>query len=355
MNKKFVSIFPNNINYFLQNSMFAIKKSRGIEFPVFSHLKELLSKENVYINTYDMTQKKPIFRNIHIDIPFPFPANFFVWKTIFLDRKKNILICMEPPTVNPFSYLKIIHSFFIKVYTWNDDLVDNERSSSASKKYFKINLPKSILGINTKVKRFKDKKFLTLINSNKISFYPFKLFCPFGKELYSERIKAIEFFGRRIPDKFYLYGFGWNKLKRYNLKEFFFGYKKYSTYKGSVNDKIKILSNFKYCLCFENLTDVNGYITEKIFDCFMAKCVPIYWGASNIEKYIPKDCFIDFRDFNNYEKLLTFLNSIDENRYNRYIENIQKLLDNKKFIALWFENGFSKFFLENILDIKRKK
>ena len=96
-----------------------------------------------------------------------------------------------------------------------------------------------------------------------------------------------------------------------------------------------------------------GYITEKIFDCFKARSVPIYWGASDIEKYIPKDCFIDFRDFASYEDLLNFLTSIDEKRYNFYIDNIEKLLADKKFLSQWFEVGFSKFFLEHVLEIKQ--
>ncbi len=343
MEEKFVSIFPNNSKAYLRNAMFYMQKNSGIEIPIlFSKLKKFLSQRKIYINTYDVSIKKPIFRNIHFDLPYPILSNFYAWKVIFLDRKKNILICTEPPIVIPFNYMRIFYFFFRKVYTWNEQLVDN-------KKVFKIRLPKSSLGIISKVGKFEDKQFLTLINSNKSTFYPFKLLSAFGKELYSERIRAIEFFEKNIPDKFFLYGMGWNKPKRYNLKEWLMGFKKYSTYRGTVGDKVKTLSGFKYCLCFENLTDVDGYITEKIVDCFKAKCVPIYWGASNIEKYIPKDCFIDFRDFNNYEELLNFLLSIDTNKYNHYIKNIEKLLADKKFIALWFEDGFSNFFLEDIL------
>lgn len=347
MEEKFVSIFPNNIKHYLRNSMFGIHKNKGIATPSHAKLRNFLKQRNINLNTYDIRTIKPPYKNIHWDLPYPLPSNFPIWKTIFLNRKKNILICTEPPIVNPFSYMKIFHRFFIKVYTSNDELVDN-------KKYFKIRLPKYISGIKTRAKKLKEKKFLILINSNKSPFFPFKFISSFGKELYSERIKAIEFFERKIPDRFYLYGGGWNKVKKYNLRELLFGYRKYSTYKGEIENKIKLLSKFKYCICFENITNVNGYITEKIFDCFKAKCVPIYWGASNIEKYIPKDCFVDFRDFLDYKKLLVYLDSIDEIKYNRYIENIEKLLADKKFISLWFEDGFSKFFMEDILEIKNR-
>ncbi|MDO8638393.1 MAG: glycosyltransferase family 10 [Candidatus Daviesbacteria bacterium] len=347
MEEKFVTITPSNYNAHLRNALFDIKKKQKNVETIFATLKKYLKQRNIHINTHDIFTKKNPYRYIYIDLPYPFPRNFAVWKMIFSNKKKNILICNESSMIAPFNYMKIFHFFFAKVYTWNDDLVDN-------KKYFKILFPKSSLGIKTSPKKFKDKKFLVLINSNKLPFYPFMLLKPSGKELYSERIKSIEFFERNIPDKFFLYGRGWNKPKKYNLTEAIFGYKKYSTYKGEADNKIELLSNFKYCLCFENLTDIKGYITEKIFDCFMAKCIPIYWGASDIEKYIPKDCFIDFRDFGNYGKLLSYLVSIDETKYNSYIKNVEALLSDKKFIDTWFEEGFAKFFLNDVLEIKNE-
>lgn len=344
MKPKYVSVYPNNNKLALKNKIFTRQKNKGVEFTSYKDLRNYLSKKNILINTYDI-KKGANFKNIHFDIPYPLPSNFYIWKIMLTQRKENVLICTEPPIVNPFNYMKVFSIFFTKIYTWNDELVDN-------KKYFKITLPKSSLRSKMKIKNFKDKKFLILINSNKSSFYPFKFLSSFGKELYSERIKAIEFFEQKIPKQFYLYGGGWNKPKKYNLKELLFGYRKYSTYKGEIEKKLKLLSGFKYCICFENLTNADGYITEKIFDCFKAKCVPIYWGASNIEKYIPKNCFIDFRDFENYEELLAFLNSIDEKKYNRYIENIEKLLKDKKFINYWFNKDFNRFFLEEVLEIK---
>ena len=47
-------------------------------------------------------------------------------------------------------------------------------------------------------------------------------------------------------------------------------------------------------------------VSEKIFDCFAAGNVPIYWGASNVTDYIPEDCFIDMRSFSSFEELYQF-------------------------------------------------
>lgn len=346
MHTNVVSIFPANRDSYRNDGIFDPRKQDEWS-PIIVYVKKFLKKQKIEIHTTDIATRKPPYRHVYFDLPYPwYLQNFSLWRKIILNKKKNILICHEPPIINPFDYMKIFHSLFTKIYTWNDDRVDN-------KKYFKITLPQHSFGMKTRVKKFTEKKFLVLINSNKSPFFPFRLLSQFGRELYSDRMKAVEFFERRIPKDFYLYGRGWNTRKKYSLTEVFFGYKKYRTYKGSpeINDKIELMSHFKYCVCFENLTDVNGYVTEKIFDCFKAKCVPIYWGASNITSYIPRGCFIDFREFGDYEKLLTFLTSIDETRYNHYIENIEKLMRDRNFQNRWFENGFAKFFLKDILDI----
>lgn len=348
MVEKFVSIFPGNYRPYLQNAFFDPTKTNYYWIRIFAHVRNFLAQNNIEINTCDISPKKKPFRYVYLDLPYLWTTqNFPVWRKIFMEREKNVLLCLEPPTVIPYNYMKIFHLFFKKVYTWNDQLVDN-------KKYFNLRLPKHTMGINIHKKKFNDKIFLTLINANKSPFYPFVFLSPFGNELYSERIKAIEFFEKTIPRNFFLYGKGWNKPKKYSLTEKFLGFKKYSTYKGEVEDKIKVLSNFKYCICFENLTNANGYISEKILDCFKARCVPIYWGASNIEKYIPKECFIDFRKFNDYKLLLDYLESIDEIKYNSYLTNIEKLLADKHFAEQWFEDGFARFFLEDVLEIKTK-
>lgn len=340
--RKFVSIFPYNNNSYLQNIVFDTKKNKGPEALIFSTLKRFLKKRNVEINTYDIVTKNLTFKYVYFDLPYPW--NIKAWKTILLNKSKNILICHESALILPFNYWKFLHLFFVKVYTWYNPLVDN-------RKYFKKLWPKSSLGIGTRPKKFKQKKFLALINKNTSSFFPFQILS-FGQELYSERIKSIEFFEHNIPGDFFLFGRGWNRPKKHNLSEKIFGFRKYSSYKGEVDNKIELLSNFKYCLCFENLTEVDGYITEKIFDCLKAKCVPIYWGATDIKNYIPDECFIDFRRFMDYSKLLIYLQSIDENRYNKYIENIENLLSNKKFRNEWFEDQFARFFLEDVLELK---
>ena len=58
----------------------------------------------------------------------------------------------------------------------------------------------------------------------------------------------------------------------------------------------------------------------------MAGCVPIYWGANNVTSYIPKECFIDRRDFKSMEALHDFLNGIDALKYQSYQDAIASFL-----------------------------
>ena len=194
----------------------------------------------------------------------------------------------------------------------------------------------------------KNRHLLILMNTNLSPFLPFRLLSLSTKEFYSERIKAANFFDKYYPRDFSIYGRGWNKPQRFSIIQRLFGYKKYRTYKGSFpqKDKYKILSRFKFCLCFEN-SEVSGYI-EKISDYLKGGCVPIYLGAPNITDYISKKCFIDFREFKNYEELASFLEFMDEKTYNSYVREIKKFLSSKEFENRWTTKAFTKLFLKAI-------
>ena len=49
-------------------------------------------------------------------------------------------------------------------------------------------------------------------------------------------------------------------------------------WKTDQNNKIQYLSRFRFSICPEN-SNAPGYVTEKLFEAFLAGAVPIYWGA----------------------------------------------------------------------------
>ena len=57
----------------------------------------------------------------------------------------------------------------------------------------------------------------------------------------------------------------------------------------SPDEKIDVMSRYKYALVIENSMD---YMTEKLFDAFFAGCIPIYVGPPAVNFGIPEDLFI---------------------------------------------------------------
>lgn len=337
-----ILIKPISSPIYRKNKFFEIDNGDNI----FFGFKDKLQQLGININTLDFKTKEKVDWIIFCDFPLFWEVDYIA--KLLLNRNKSILFCFEPPVINPFDHRKFFHKFFHVIYTWNDKMIDN-------KKVKKFYLPVLSSNLNYKEIPFEKKKLLCLINSNISVPYPLLWLSPYRKVLYPERLRVINFFEKTIPKEFDLYGRGWNAPMKFSLKEKLFGYKTHPSFKGAIprnlNAKLDIISKYKFTICFENCI-ADGYISEKIIDCFKAHTIPIYLGAPNIDKYFPKNCFIDFREFKNYEALLNFLIKMDEKTYNYYIENAKELLKTKKFINTWLEDGFLKVFLDAVSFIK---
>ena len=242
----------------------------------------------------------------------------YLWKAIKSPKKiEKVLIMQEPEVVCPLSYDTQYHKYFDKILTWNPDML-------ISDKYFLFHYPQPCPSKKYAV-QYEKKRFLTMIAGNKSSNVE--------NELYSKRREAISFMDKNNIE-FDLYGIGWEKE---NLL----------CYKGVVDDKLETLSRYKFCICYENQCNINGYITEKIFDCFFSGVVPIYWGAKDVGKYIPDNCFIDRRKFKTLDELMEYLFNIKESEYNYYIRNIEKYISNDSFYKTFSADAYVK----NILGI----
>ncbi|OQA89892.1 MAG: Glycosyltransferase family 10 (fucosyltransferase) [Elusimicrobia bacterium ADurb.Bin231] len=227
----------------------------------------------------------------------------------------------EPPVVAPGLYNKIknISKYFKRVmmHTTGTGIYTYIRGVPNAHKFY---WPQTEDGIKEELWGNKKRKVLALINGNK---KPKKYF----RELYSERINAIKYFG--TSGNLDLYGYGWDKDIFY-LPYFLNRKVIRKSYKGSVKSKYETLSNYKFAVCFENMI-LDGYITEKIFDCFFTGTVPIYLGAPDIGSYIPKNCFIDMRDFASYEELGDYLRSIGDDEINIYKAAAKNYLNSERY------------------------
>lgn len=257
-----------------------------------------------------------------IVVLFDLPYSYASWDRIIqlkeIKKIKLLLFLWEPPSVMPYEYQSSCHVFFDKVYTWSDLLVDN-------KKYFKFYYPR-LNPMVQDIPSFIDKKLCVMIVTNKNSNHE--------NELYSERRKIINFFQVNTPDDFDLYGRGWGEYL-------------YTCYRGEIVKKVDILRHYRFSICYENVKNIAGYVTEKIFDSFRAGCVPVYWGAPNIHETIPSDCFIDRSRFVDEQQLYNFMKNMSEQEYNRYLQKIARYLQSPQ-AQLYGNDHFITTFLQAI-------
>ena len=302
-------------------------------------LGKYLNGLNIKTATLDTLDPKEIDAYLFFDMPNV--SNRYV-KAAFSSGKPLYLLASESPLVRPENFDTILHAPFTKVFTYNDSLVDG-------KKYIKTNYSFYFPPVATTNMVRKEKLCVTIAGKKKpkvLGAY---------KELYSERIRAIQWFEENHPEDFDLYGVGWGKPKL-NLRRILNPFKlfriifapTYATYKGRVERKRPVLAKYKFSICYENVQNIPGYITEKIFDCFFAGTVPVYLGANNITDYIPKDCFVDKRDFVDYASLYAFMATISENDYSDYLTNIRSFMQSEKTSAFSCDN-FVKVLSDHIL------
>jgi hypothetical protein len=262
---------------------------------------------------------------------------------------------MESVAVLPKNFDVKLYSYFDKIFTFHDDLIDDIK---IFKNNYSFDLrPNEYLDYDSKT------GFICLISGNKYSNYV--------NELYSERYYLINYFEKHQEFQFSLYGTNWEnayKDKYYKFIKFLHKYRftyytfkllditlsitkldkflkmNHSNFKGPLSPKIPKLREYKFNICYENTSDINGYITEKIFDCFLAGCVPIYLGAPNIKDYIPSNTFIDRRDFKDNHELIKYLNGISPEIYLNFQNKILSFLKSDK--AIQFS---SKYTANNIV------
>lgn len=284
----------------LQNRMFITDDERmNVDHrnnPYYEMKKEF-EKRGDFIQTVDLYQdltEVDYFLFLELD------WNWLL-KVIEAGGESRMIYCnAEPPVVNPLNCPKgyrFLSNFFPYILTYNEDWVDDET-------IFKRNIPyffeENIGNIG-----FDDRKLLTSISGNKKSKHP--------DELYSERERVITFFENNYPEEFEFYGTGWDGAV-------------HPGYRGRVDKKAETYHFYKFAICFENMKNIKGYVTEKILDCLTSGIVPIYAGAEDIEEYVPKDCFIDYWQFNDCNAMAEYLLNVNESTYQAYLDAAKRFL-----------------------------
>lgn len=91
-------------------------------------------------------------------------------------------------------------------------------------------------------------------------------------------------------------------------------------------DKIRFLSTCKFTLVFENANN-DGYVSEKIYDAYLANTVPIYFGSKEVCKDFNPESYIHVLDYPNIDDLIAHIQFLMSNE-----EEYIKILNAKRII-----------------------
>ena len=290
------------------------KHNRDDTLRNFILLKEQLATHNITLATNDIhppaTADIVIHRDVHTaHLPTPAQAH------------KHILEIYESPAINHLNGNPTHRARFGRVYTWEDDKVDNTTTFSL---HYGLSWPAQPFDVD-KTLAAKQHLACTISGFKRVNF---------AGELYSAREAVVRWYEHHAPDHFNLYGMGWDKftftglLRPLNRVPYArqLCAPTWPLWRGPVANKTATMASHKFAYCFENAEGHPGYITEKPFDVLFAGCVPIYRGAPNIKDYIPATCLINAADFPSQAALHRYISTMPEAEYRSYLENIATYL-----------------------------
>lgn len=259
-------------------------------------LRQELLKNDIELNTVDISKSSPI----DVLVCTRFDYNALTIKKIV--REHNcacIYIVTEEETVCPLhAPIYLEDPLYDFVLTWRTDLIDEDRYKSC---FFPSPIKEISQGDFDLEKKLRK---INIINSFKKSRSTSKT------DLYNYRINlACELAKIGFCD---IFGIGWPKTT--------------PGYCGPVESKKPVQTRYLFTLCIENTLDEPGAITEKIFDAFEAGSIPLYLGASDIEKFIPKNLFINLRERCSAEDVIRITNEITDEDARECLSNIQAFM-----------------------------
>ncbi len=268
----------------------------------FNRLKEEFLKRGYDLSTQDIN---PIYESdivLYVNAWAPLPPENH--------KDKSYVWFLETPPVIHSLYKKEKHHLFKKIFTYDKDLVDNE-------KYHYMQLTYS----------FDPWEDVDLKQKTVLAMQVARNHYYSNRFLYHERRNLVKWFVENHPEDFEFYGEYWGPYKSKINPESRADFDRCN--KGYTPNKKDTVKKARFVFAYENCLSDN-YVSEKIWDVMNAGSVPIYLGADSIETYVPKECFINKKDFDTYKKLYDYIKNMSDERYLQYIDCIKNFITHPK-------------------------
>lgn len=314
-----VAVVPYNKGH-LKNKLFDLHE-------LSREIKNIFINYNVQIDTYDLLEIA--------DVLIIFNRYFFPLKVLiyFLSKNKDLkvyYIQTETPMVLPINNEFLVRNTansFSGIFTFNDRLKD-------LKNVIKIRIGNALDG-EYKNSVVEKKNAVVMVQSNKKSNHK--------NELYSKRIEIINYFEANGQFPFDLFGYGF----RGNTPN----------YRGVVEDKHNLLSQYKFAFAIENSKNFPGYISEKLFDCYYCNTIPIYYSEDINQLRINQinlKSLINYCDFKSMDDLVSYLKSLTKDEYMNYLIEINKFKDSTEYKKYGYKYN-AKIIANTILKNRKEK
>ncbi len=245
----------------------------------------------------------------------------------------RFLIVQEPEVVLPANFAKkYLKQFGIRVLVGRDPSVSSPTllwPQFRPKQSLSSDFPRITTGA-------------AMIASNHLSFikgelYSLRRICAFT-------IPGLDVFGR-----------GWNHnkkmrfriaainlrdviifRKKISIQSLSFWFKEYEKSVHSPSDKFDVLNRYRVSLVIENSKE---FLSEKLFDAFFAKCIPVYVGPKVENFDIPKNLVIQCDP--NIVSISEGIRKAEDMDYDSWLEELNNWLNSDQTIKRWSFDSYA--------------
>lgn len=331
--------------HYRENGLFVAGagENNGSFFLPFGKIRARFLEHGIELNTPDVNTGREVSFELHFNVQRRAPT------------RPGYVYLYENVLVRPRNESRRALQAYRKVFTWNTTLAQalNIAQGRSSPRAVILPYPNRIDASPSPA--FRDRPHgCVLVASNK------SLPVHDPRDLYQRRLQVIRAFEASAPAGFFsLYGRGWEypAARPGKFGKLFSSLRKrfkppaqppFASWRGPVADKDALLQQSRFAICYENGADIPGYISEKIFDCFRAGCVPVYWGPEEIADYIPRECFIDARAFPDARAIVAHVVALGEKIHAGYQAAMLDFLRSPS-AAIYSEDHFARTLVEEIM------
>jgi alpha(1,3/1,4) fucosyltransferase len=348
-----VSVIPP-IPAFEKNALFeGRRQDRGSQSPnthwmdcfsaVYSKGREL----NMLFGTADVMPKEDA--DVLIYMAQPNSPTDAVAHKLKHPQQKSILVMWETSLGARYASNPKNHLGYDAIFTYINRLVDQKRYFFLPPRaYYRHRITAGLpfeqrrlgclVGTNRKM-RYRSGLFV-MKKGWKFSFRDWidYVFCP--GELITFRSKVAKVCARHSASVFDIFGEGWEMLPE--TRHICLGIPREST--------LNYVGRYRYYFALENHSSGCSLVSERVWDALWGDAVPVYLGHTGLDQFVPRECYIDARQFEGPNEMLDWLCRAPESIWTKYREAGREFIQSAA-VERFLPAAFAEEFVRRVVSI----